>query len=110
MDIISLLDLEGYPMASSNHNDWKGRVTSVLQSCQHEITRTTSIGKKMFTASKTNGCLHEALKDLGALALKDLRDDKLKWDNPNVAELIDRICRCENELCKIEDDVKELKK
>ena len=97
-------------MEKRGSGDWKERVSDVLQTCQQEIVKTTTIGKKMLTASRTNSCLHEALEELGSLALKDLRDNKLEWTNSKVEEILSRIDQCEEDLSKIEDDVKELKK
>jgi len=91
-------------------SDWKTKVNTVLNSCQQELKRTTSIGKKMFSASRTNACMHESLEKLGALALKDMRDNKLAWDNPEVKDIVEQIEKCEVELHDIENEVTQIKK
>ena len=91
------------------NSDWKKKVNDLFQTAQDEVRKTTIIGKKMLTASKTNSCLHDSLERLGALAVKDIRSGKLKWDNPELEELLTVIEQCEKDLEEIEKEVKSVK-
>lgn len=88
---------------------WKLKVQEMLQVCQDEIKRTTEIGKKMLSASKTNTVLHEAYEELGMLAVKELQDKKLQWDNPRVAEILEQVKKCEKDLSSIESEMNKIK-
>ena len=88
---------------------WKLKVQEMLQVCQEEIKRTTEIGKKMLTASKTNSNLHESYEELGMLLFKALEKKELKWNNTRVLELVDQIKDCEKELESIETEMNKLK-
>ncbi|ATH06829.1 hypothetical protein BIY24_02410 [Halobacteriovorax marinus] len=89
---------------------WKDRFNEIVQVCQEEIKRTTEIGKKMLSASKTNTMLHESYEELGALTFKALEDGTLEFDDPRVKELVNTIRSCEFDLEKIESDVNDIKK
>lgn len=88
---------------------WKNKVQEILNVCQEEIKRTTEIGKKMLSASKTNTCLHESYEELGVLVVKAIKDGSLKWDNPRVKELINTIENCEHDLDEIESEVNKIR-
>lgn len=91
------------------HPQWKSKVQEIFQTCQSEIKRTTEIGKKMLTASKTNSCLHEGHKELGILVAKALESGELKWENKRVEELLQTISSCEDDLEEIENEVNKIK-
>jgi len=91
------------------NSDWKKKVNDLFQTAQDEVRKTTIIGKKMLSASKTNSCLHDSLERLGSLAVKDIRSGKLKWDNPQLEELLTVIEQCEKDLEAIEKEVKSVK-
>ena len=88
---------------------WKNRFNEIIQVCQEELKRTTEIGKKMLSASKTNSCLHEAYEELGMLVAKSLEDNELNWDNPKAKELLVKINTCKEDLNSIEDEVNKIK-
>lgn len=89
--------------------DWKNKVNEIFQVCQDEFKKTTEIGKKMISASKTNSCLHETYEEIGSLVVQALKDGDLKWDNPRVNELIETINKCEEDLELIEGEVNKIK-
>ncbi|OUR98711.1 hypothetical protein A9Q84_04665 [Halobacteriovorax marinus] len=89
---------------------WKDRFTEIVQVCQEELKRTTEIGKKMLSASKTNTTLHESYEELGHLAFLALENGDLNWDSPRVKDLINSIKSCESDLEDIEKDVNDIKK
>ncbi|PIK14806.1 hypothetical protein [Halobacteriovorax sp. JY17] len=89
---------------------WKDRFSEMVQVCQEELKRTTEIGKKMLSASKTNTTLHEAYEELGHLTFKAVEEGKLEFDDARVKELVNTIKSCEFDLEKIENDVNDIKK
>ena len=88
---------------------WKKTFQKLVDSCQQEVKRTTEIGKKMLSASKTNSCLHESYESLGAYTLKAIKDGTLEWDDPKVRELIEKIEVCEKDLEDIESEVNKIR-
>ena len=88
---------------------WQSRFQEILQTCQDEVKRTTEIGKKMLTASRTNTNLHEAYEELGHMAAKAIERGELDWANPKVAEILETIAECEKDLESIEDEVNKIK-
>lgn len=91
------------------NQEWKHRVQELFQTAQDEFKRTTEIGRKMLTASKTNSNLHEAYEELGVLAAKEIERGNLEWNNPRVKELLNQIKECEKNLEDIESEVKKIK-
>ncbi|TNF31091.1 MAG: hypothetical protein EP319_03195 [Deltaproteobacteria bacterium] len=91
------------------NQEWKSKVQELFQSAQDEFKRTTEIGRKMLSASKTNSNLHEAYEELGMLVAKEIKKGKLKWDNARVKELLCQINDCEKDLETIESEVKKIK-
>ncbi len=91
------------------NQEWKSKVQELFQTAQEEFRRTTEIGRKMLTASKTNSNLHEAYEELGVLVAKEVKNGNLKWDNPRVKELLCQINECEKDLETIESEVKKIK-
>lgn len=89
---------------------WKDRFSEIVQVCQEELKRTTEIGKKMLSASKTNTALHESYEELGHLAFIALESGDLNWDSERAKELVNSIKSCECDLENIEKDVNEIKK
>lgn len=88
---------------------WKERVQELFQTCSDEIKRTTEIGKKMLSASKTNTSLHESYEELGKLVASALENDSLKWDEPKAQELLNTIKNCQKDLETLEDEVNKIK-
>ncbi len=93
-----------------NEVDWRVRFQDILQVCQKEFKRTTIIGKKMLNASKSNTKLHESYEELGKLVVREIRENRLECQLPQIKELMDTIDSCEKELEKIEKEVKKIKK
>lgn len=89
--------------------EWKGRVQKMLQTCQGELKRTTEIGKRMLSASKTNSKLHENYEELGVLLVKAMESGEVKWDNARVQEIMSEIKICEKSLEEIEDEVNNIR-
>ena len=89
--------------------DWRVRMQEIFQVCQEEVKRTTEIGKKMLTASKTNTGLHEAYEELGIFTAEALKNGDLQWDEPKVARLLETISNCEKDLRSIQDEVNDIR-
>ena len=85
--------------------DWKVKLNQMMQVCQGELRKTTDIGKKMLSASKTNSTLHESYEELGVLLVKAIKDGEISWDNPRVKEIMKTINGCERDLEKMEEEV-----
>ena len=88
---------------------WKNRFNNIIQVCQDELKRTTEIGKKMLSASKTNSSLHESYEELGHIVAKAIESKELDWDNARAKELIEKINSCKSDLELIEDEVNKIK-
>ena len=96
-------------MSINNQPEWKNRFQEIVKLCQHEFRRTTEIGRKMLTASKTNTNLHEAYEELGQLAARELEKGQLEWNHPRVKELLAMIKASEKDLETIEKEVRKIK-
>ena len=93
----------------NNSNDWKKRLSDVLNSCQGELKKTTEIGRKMLAASRRNSELKEAYEMLGLMAMSDVKNGKMQWNNTKAMDLIKKIEKFEEELQKMEGDVQDIK-
>lgn len=92
-----------------SERDWKAEINSFLKMLQVEVKKTTEIGKRMLTASKTNSGLHESFEELGRKTYKSLKDKSLIWENADVQELVTLIEVQEKDLENIEVDLKKIK-
>ena len=87
----------------------KTKVQALLNNFQGELKKTTVIGRKMLTASRTNSKLKRYYEVLGQLAVEALEDGSLTWDNKNSQELLAKIEKSKKDLNIIEDEVKKIK-
>jgi hypothetical protein len=94
---------------SAENTKWKEKFSTILNTCQEELKKTTEIGKKMLSASKTNTSLKDTYEELGHLVVKSIRNNELDWSNARVHQLIAKIEECEAKLESIEEDVKNIK-
>lgn len=106
-DILYLVFIE--VKAMQKNQLWKDKVQEIFQVCQDELKKTTEIGKKMLSASKTNSNLHEAYEEIGRLVVKAIQDGELKWSNQRIEELLSVVENCEDELHTIETEVHNIK-
>lgn len=93
----------------TKNTQWKTKFNGILETCQNEFKRTTDIGKKMLSASKTNTTLHESYEEIGSLVVKALKSGELSWDNPRVAEILKTIEGCEQDLELMEKEVNHIR-
>ena len=89
--------------------EWRQKMQDVFQVCQDELKRTTEIGKKMLTASKTNSTLHESYEELGVLLVEAIKSKEIVWEDERVKNLIKRIDGCESDLENIEEEVNKIR-
>jgi pyruvate formate-lyase activating enzyme-like uncharacterized protein len=89
--------------------EWRSKMQEVFQVCQDELKKTTEIGKRMLSASKTNSTLHESYEELGVLLVDAIKTKKIVWDDERVQSLIKRIDGCESDLENIEDQVNKIR-
>lgn len=126
-------------MKIMDKNEWKIRVQEILTVCHEEFRKTTTIGKKMLSASRTTTNLHEAYEELGRLlyeamtqAENGLKTDSFQGDGmsieeaaaqrevvinqvkdllrtPRVMELFKEVKACHEDLEMIEREVQKIK-
>ena len=87
----------------------KEKVSEIFHVCQEELKRTTEIGKRMLSASKTNTTLHSAHEELGQLLVCAIDSGEVKWENERVREILKTIKLCESDLNDIEQEVQDIK-
>jgi hypothetical protein len=91
------------------NNEWKIKFQEMFQVCSEELKKTTEIGKKMLSASKTNSTLHETYEELGVLTAEAIKNNELDWDNEKVKKLLKTIEGCESDLKDIENEVNDIR-
>ncbi len=89
---------------------WKSKVQGLLGSCQDEFKKTTAIGKKMLSASKTNSSLAHYYQKLGKLTEQQLELGEFEWQNSKAEEILIKLKNLKLELNHYEDEVQSLKK
>lgn len=89
--------------------EWTVKFQEMIHVCQDELKRTTEIGKRMLSASKSNSSMHEAYEELGHLIKKALENDEVKWENSRAQELVESISACEKELNLFETEVNDIR-
>ena len=92
-----------------NNPNWSKKFMQVLQHAQDELKKTTEIGKKMISASKTSSDLHDAYEALGQYVYKALKDKSLNPEDPELDGFIEKIDDLQEELGDIESEVNKIK-
>ncbi len=90
-------------------NDWRTKFQDIFQTCSEELKKTTEIGKKMLSASKTNSTLHEAYEELGVMAAEAIKKNEISWENERVKKILKTIEGCESDLKDIENQVNDIR-
>lgn len=93
----------------SKNSEWKTKFNEMLSVCQGELKKTTDIGKRMLSASKTNSNLHESYKELGVLVAKAIEEGDITWENPRVHDLLKSIKDGEKDLELMEEEVNNIR-
>ena len=89
---------------------WKSKLQDLLSTCQEEIVRTTTIGKKMLHASKINSGLNSTYQALGVMLVEAIQRNEINWDEPKVKKMIEDVERFKFELSNYENEVNQIKK
>ncbi|MCR9204469.1 MAG: hypothetical protein NXH75_07830 [Halobacteriovoraceae bacterium] len=90
-------------------SEWKLKFQEIYQLCSEELKKTTEIGRKMLSASRTNSSLHEAYEELGMLAAKAMKESEINWENSRVEHLMKIIDNCQSDLNSIEKEVNDIR-
>lgn len=96
----------------NGHNskkNWKRRLDRWFFNLHQEIIKTSAIGKKMLTASRTSAHLRETYEELGKLVEKSIEDGELDWNSPKAKMLLTTIKACKFDLEEIEKQVNKIR-
>lgn len=76
-----------------------------------EVTlfKTTKIGRKLLTASRTNAHLKETYESLGRYVEQSVADGTLKDDDPKIKTLLHTIEACKKDLAHLEKQVHKIR-
>jgi DNA-binding TFAR19-related protein (PDSD5 family) len=92
-----------------NSKNWKRQINYWFLNIHQEILKTSVIGKKLLTASRTNSHLKETYEELGRLVEKDIDQGILEWDSPKARAHLNTIRACKKDLAEIENQVHRIK-
>jgi DNA-binding TFAR19-related protein (PDSD5 family) len=93
----------------TNSKNWKRKINYWFLNIHQEILKTSVIGKKMLTASRTNSHLKETYEELGRLVENDIDQKILEWDSPKARAYLNTIRACKKDLAEIEKQVNRIK-
>jgi hypothetical protein len=93
----------------SRQKSWKRKINYWFFSLHQEILKTSVIGKKLLTASRTNSHLKETYEELGRLVERDIEQGILDWDSPKARAYLNTIRACKQDLADIEKQVHKIK-
>ena len=80
-----------------------------LHNIQNEIKKTSAIGKKMLTASRTNAHLKDTYEELGKLLEKGVDSGEVDWDSARLRALLHSVKACKKDLEEIERKMNKIK-
>lgn len=92
-----------------NQQHWKRKVHLFFNSCQSEFKRTTEIGRKMLSASKTSTTLRDAYEELGQILEKEIDQGNQNFSNPRIMDLIAVVKACKNDLEHLEGEMNRIR-
>ncbi len=90
-------------------SDWKAKLNRFFFGFQQEMIKTSVIGKKMLTASRTNAHLKDTYEELGRLLEKAIDSGEVEWDSAKVRALLHTVRACKKDLEEIERQVHKIK-
>lgn len=96
-------------MSLNNNSNWKHKLNHWLFNFHQEVIKTSVIGKKMLTASRTNAHLKETYEELGKLLEKAIENGEVQWDSAKMRALLHTIKACKKDLEEIEKQVHRIK-
>lgn len=80
-----------------------------LHNIQNEIKKTSAIGRKMLTASRTNAHLKDTYEELGKLLEKGVDSGEVDWDSARLRALLHSVKACKKDLEEIERKMNKIK-
>lgn len=92
-----------------NNSNWKAKINRFFFGFQQEVIKTSVIGKKMLTASRTNAYLKDTYEELGRLLEKGMDSGEVEWDSAKVRALLHTVRACKKDLEEIERQVHKIK-
>lgn len=92
-----------------NQHHWKHKVHHFFRDCQIELKRTTEIGRKMLSASKTSTTLRDAYEELGQILEKEIDKGNTSFTNPKIMDLLAVVKACKNDLEHIEGEMNRIR-
>jgi hypothetical protein len=87
----------------------KGRLNFWLLNFLKDLKKTSAMGKKMLTASRTNAHLKDTYEDLGRLLENGIENGDLQWDSPKLRSLLHTIKACKSDLHELEKKMNKIK-
>ncbi len=93
----------------SRQKNWKRKINYWFFSLHQEILKTSLIGKKLLTASRTNSHLKETYEELGRLVERDIEQGILDWDSPKARAYLNTIRACKKDLADLDKQVHKIK-
>ena len=87
----------------------KGKFNFWLLNIHKEVMKTSAIGKKMLTASRTNAHLKDTYEELGKLLERGIENGEIDWDSPKMRAMIHTIKACKRDLEDIEKKMNSIK-
>jgi hypothetical protein len=88
---------------------FKGKFNFWLLNFHKEVMKTSAIGKKMLTASRTSAHLKDTYEELGRLLERGVENGEVDWDSPKLRALIHTIKACKRDLEDIENKMNKIK-
>lgn len=88
-----------------NKSKWKKNFKNWISNAQREIIRTSVIGKKLITASRTNAHLKETYEEMGRLLEEAMDSGEVKWDSAKIRALLHSAKACKKDLKELNDQV-----
>lgn len=92
-----------------NEQHWKRKVHHFFRDCQSEFKRTTEIGRKMLSASKTSTTLRDAYEELGQILEKEIDRGNTSFTHPKIMDLLAVVKACKNDLEHIEGEMNRIR-
>ena len=87
----------------------KGKFNFWLLNFHKELMKTSAIGKKMLSASRTNAHMKDTYEELGKLLEKAVENGEVDWDSPKMRALLHTIKACKKDLSEIEEKMNKIK-
>lgn len=87
----------------------KVKMKSFFSLFRFNIFKTTRIGRKLLTASRTNAHLKETYEELGRLVEQEMLSGELMLNSPRAKALLQTINACKKDLEHLEKQVNKIR-